>query len=386
MRICLVSHSLPPTIGGGETHLYLIAKALHDRGHEVTVIAGGDHWDQGNVDLFPFRVLRVPAFREFEMGTASLRQFLPGLHQAITRHGFDVIHVHNFMPGLAFAVVAPILGAKKIFTFHSTPVPREGKILGHFPNWDLEQAFARFVLRLRFYQVLVCPSRYYYRWALELGVPRKKLRLVYHGIDAERFRVRPDPSWRQERGFEQDDFIVICAARMVERKGILDAIRAIQILRDEKVKLYVSTSVVSGSSSYWERVRSFVQDNELWHRVRIEADVHTAFDMPRVLANCDALILPSHVEGLGVILLEGMAAKLPVLGSSTHGITEVIRDGRNGLLFEPEDPQDIAEKMRRITTDKELANRLAAEGRKHVEGKFSLTRQVRQLELIYGTP
>ena len=202
MRICLFAHSFPPTIGGGETHTYLIAKALSERGHEVTVITGVPSGNLIAHESYPFRVIHVEHFREFEMGKISLRDFLPGVKEALLRFSYDVVHVHNFMPGLVYAIVEPLMHTRTVFTFHSTPVPEEGKIIGHYPDWQLEEAFVRFVLRLPFYRVVVCPSRYYDTWAARFGVPTEKRQLVYHGIDVERFQLVPDSTWRSENGFQ----------------------------------------------------------------------------------------------------------------------------------------------------------------------------------------
>lgn len=363
--------------------MYLVAKALHERGHEVTVITGVPPEHPAIHDPYPFPVIRVQLFREFETGTVSFRPFLQGAKAALSRFPLDVVHVHNFMPGLAYAVLAPLIRAKTVFTFHSTPVPAEGKIIGLFADWETEEALARFILRLQFFQVVVCPSRFYYSWARRLGAPRKRLRLVYHGIDADRFRVTPDATWRQENGFAESDFVLVCPARMIERKGILDLLEALRLIEDEHVKVYLATSVVRGSPEYWERVRLFIQNHRLESRVKITIEQDNYLTMPRILANCNALILPSHVEGFGLVLLEGMAAGIPVLGSETHGINEVIRNGVNGLLFQPRNPDDMVAKIIRIVADDQLAARLVAGGRKSVQGRFALERQIDRLEGIY---
>ena len=170
---------------------------------------------------------------------------------------------------------------------------------------------------------------------------------------------------------------------MIERKGVLDLLAALRNIRNDRVKVYLTTNVVQGSTKYFENVCGYIRDNHLDSRVRIAVDQDTMHTMPRVLANSNALVLPSHVEGLGVVLLEGMAAGIPVLGSATHGINEVIRHGENGLLFQPHDPKDMAEKIVTIASDRPLAQRLIRGGRKSVAGRFALSRQIDALERVY---
>ncbi|MGB4834336.1 MAG: glycosyltransferase family 4 protein [Candidatus Moraniibacteriota bacterium] len=383
MKICLINHSFPPQIGGGETHMYLLATGLSERGHKVTVITGGDSTSSEDEDN-RFSVIRIGSFRDFEKGKASFRAILDDFAKAISDDTFDVVHVHNFMPGLAYASLLSLVKTKKtIFTFHSTPIPEEGKIIGHFSDYSVEKAFASFIIKLPFYDTLVCPSRYYYDWALKLGADESKTKLVYHGIDEKDFSVKKDPSWRMRYGYEEDDFIVVCPARMIRRKGILDLVKAIQILGDRKIKLFVPTSVQNGSAEYLTLINEYIKKNGLLDRVKIVVDKESLETMPYVLANCDVCVLPSHVEGLGIVLLEGMAAGIPVIGSNTFGIDEVIKDEVNGLLSKPMDPKNLAEKILRIRNDGALSAILVSGGKRSIRSKLSLAKQLESLELIY---
>lgn len=379
MKICLLAHSFPPVIGGGETQVYLLANEFCLRGHEVLVITGTTKERTVGVDNYPFRVIRLQGFREFEDGRVSLRDFLPLLKTALTQERYDILYVHNFMPALACMFLTPLIEAQIVFTFHSTPVPEEGKILGHFRDYDLEKTFTGCILRQTFYSALVCPSKYYLEWAIRLGAPKRMARLVYHGIDTRRFVFTRDQIWRIQNGYSSEDFLIICAARMIPRKGILDLMRAFAFIEDKKVKLYVASSIMNGSSVYAEEVNRSVQELQLSDRVRVVYDLYTLNDIPQLLANCDAMVLPSHVEGFGLVLLEGMAAGMPVIGTNTSGIKEIIRHGRNGLLAEPKKPQDIAEKIILIFRDKELVSRLVAGGKRSIRTIFSLDKQVDSL-------
>ena len=78
-----------------------------------------------------------------------------------------------------------------------------------------------------------------------------------------------------------------------------------------------------------------------------------------------------------------MAAGIPVIGSDTFGINEIIENGINGLLSKPKDPKDLAEKILRIRNDKKLSSVLINGGRNSVRSKFSLDKQLDELELIY---
>ncbi|MBM3256132.1 MAG: glycosyltransferase family 4 protein [Candidatus Moranbacteria bacterium] len=385
MKICLINHSFPPQIGGGETHLYLLAKGFAKRGHKVLVITG-----EGQVPIidegYKFTVERIKHFGDFEKGHVSFRSILDDLAKVLSKRDFDVVHVHNFMPGLAYASILPLVKTKKtIFTFHSTPIPQEGKIIGHFTKYDVEKSFASFILGLSFFDTLVCPSQYYYNWALRLGASKEKVKLVYHGVDEKDFLVKKDYSWRKKHGYFKEDFIIICPARMIYRKGILDLVKAVQIINNnkEKVKLYIPSSVQNGSAEYFSLVNDCIRSNNLSDVVKIAIDKESLKSMPQVYTNSNLCVLPSHIEGLGIVLLEAMAAGIPVIGSNTFGINEVIQDKVNGLLVRPKDPANLAEKILRVKNDSTLSAMMRGGGKDSVREKFSLTKQLDSLENIY---
>ena len=85
-------------------------------------------------------------------------------------------------------------------------------------------------------------------------------------------------------------------------------------------------------------------------------------DKAELLAACDALVLPSRKEGLGVAALEAMACGRPVLASRVGGLAETVVDGETGLLVAPEDPEALAEAITRLQGDVALRERLGAAG------------------------
>lgn len=90
-----------------------------------------------------------------------------------------------------------------------------------------------------------------------------------------------------------------------------------------------------------------------------------------LLANCRLFVLPSRTEGMGRVLLEAMAAKKPIIASRVDGIPYYIKDGLNGLLFETENVQDLADRMQRMLSDPEYAKEIAENGHRYVFEKFS---------------
>jgi glycosyltransferase involved in cell wall biosynthesis len=106
-------------------------------------------------------------------------------------------------------------------------------------------------------------------------------------------------------------------------------------------------------------------------------------DIPRVMAALDVLALTSSSEGFGLVLIEAMAAGVPVVGSRVGGVVEIISDGKNGFLVPYGDPQSIAAAIRALLNDPERARQMGYAGREMVERLFAADKLAKQLEDIY---
>lgn len=90
----------------------------------------------------------------------------------------------------------------------------------------------------------------------------------------------------------------------------------------------------------------------------------------KLISRCNVLVLPSRSEAMGRVLLEAMAARRPIIASAVDGIPQYIEDGFNGLLFESENADDLAAKLRKLLSDPGLGERLAWNGYRHVHEKL----------------
>lgn len=106
-------------------------------------------------------------------------------------------------------------------------------------------------------------------------------------------------------------------------------------------------------------------------------------DILDIYAAIDLLVLPSHYEPFGRVLIEAMAAGKPVIGTRVGGIPEIIDDGVTGLLVPPHSPEELAQAIIKILQDPEMARRMGEAGRKRAQELFSVERYVAEIEKIY---
>ena len=108
-------------------------------------------------------------------------------------------------------------------------------------------------------------------------------------------------------------------------------------------------------------------------------------NLPKVYGACDVFVLPSvsRLEAFGIVALEAMATAKPVIVADIPGVREVIEDGREGLLADPLNARDLAEKIRRLLADPEARRVMGERGREKVLESFGIERVTDQIEGVY---
>ena len=217
-------------------------------------------------------------------------------------------------------------------------------------------------------------------YLISLGFRADKIVRISNGVDTERFcpnlSARPD-SARAERD-------IICVARLEFPKGndiLLHAWgRMMNAPAEWRAHLKPRLLLVGAGSlqSQLERIATELDINDSVEFLGLHRDV-----IP-LLQKAWGFILPSRWEGMPNALLEAMSCGVPSIATRVSGSEDIIEDGVNGLLIEPEQPDQMAQALRRLIEDTELAQRLAREGYATILSKYQLSHAAEQcLEFYY---
>jgi glycosyltransferase involved in cell wall biosynthesis len=206
----------------------------------------------------------------------------------------------------------------------------------------------------------------------EAGVDRGSIRLIPSGIDPEPFRLAA----RHERR-SNIPLIVAIVAVLEERKGHRFLLDAAQILKERGRTIKY---LFAGDGSHKAHLQQRVQMLELQKEVSFLGFVK---DVPNFLSCIDVLVLPSLYEGLGVAVLEGMAAGKPVVGTRVGGLAETIVDGETGFLVPPRDGPALAEAIDKLLSDPVMAAAMGQKGIERVLNNFNIEQTARQNEEYY---
>jgi glycosyltransferase involved in cell wall biosynthesis len=169
---------------------------------------------------------------------------------------------------------------------------------------------------------------------------------------------------------------VLFMGRFGQRKGAYDLIRAAAKLREVPFMLDMY------GDGEIEKVRELVEKENLKEKVSINGWVPHS-KIWEIYENADVMALPSYAEGLPMSLLEAVGEGLPVVSTRVGGIPEVVEDGRNGFLIEPGDVEALADRLRRLVTSPEMAERMGRESLNIAREKFSTDRIGQELQQLY---
>jgi glycosyltransferase involved in cell wall biosynthesis len=222
---------------------------------------------------------------------------------------------------------------------------------------------------------VICVSARVRDLLVEAGLPIQHARIIHGGTDIERFLgVR-------KRDCLSGHLKLLYAGQLVRHKGVHTAIEAMaRLVNKQGMNQITLTLVGSGHPDYEAFLRDLVERERLHNFVTFHKPV-SKDKMPAILQQFDVLIFPSiYEEPLARITQEAMASGLVVVGTTTGGTKEILRDGETGFTFAPEDADGLAEQVTRLIVDPDLCCRLAQAGRQTVLENFTLGKMVDEIE------
>ncbi len=234
--------------------------------------------------------------------------------------------------------------------------------------------------KLRHAQFIACISDYS-RQALMEDYPdltlHDKFTIVRCGLDPDDFQIVPHKRHTPP--------VILSASQLVERKGIAYLIAACGILKRRNVPFRCT---IAGDGDERANLEALVMELELTGDIHFtgrysQEDIHALF------SDADVFVLPCIVtphgdrDGIPVVLMEAMAAGLPVVSTTISGISELIQAEVNGLLVEEQNPKTLADAIERLLSDESLCQRLTTRARATVEGEFNIHNTSQRLAKLF---
>jgi phosphatidylinositol alpha 1,6-mannosyltransferase len=381
MRVLYCTDTYPPQINGVSVVTSLSVAGLSRLGWECAVVAprypAATHaiWNQksGQAVGDPAELVTLPSLPL--PGYSEIRLALPNpapVHRLVQRFQPDLIHcATEFSVGRMGQIAAARTGLPCVSSYH-TDFARYADAYGKTWLRNAVSAYLR-----RFHQRsrrIYTPSAVAREDLLRLDL--RDVEVWGRGVDGDLFHPsRRSSEWRAERGLEER-FVFLYVGRLAPEKRpeqILDAFRiAREMLPPNSVHL-----VMAGTGPREEELRALASPD-----VTFMGFLERQTRLPQLYATCDAFVFSSLTETLGLVLLEAMAAGLPVVAAPAGGVRDHLREGVNGLTYAPGHAFAMAEAMARLASDAGLARRLSKGARATAE-ELTWEREMERLDRSY---
>jgi glycosyltransferase involved in cell wall biosynthesis len=221
------------------------------------------------------------------------------------------------------------------------------------------------------------------------GVPAEKVRIIHNGLDPDEWSPHPPgprrSSLRDGLGIAEEAFVFGCVGQLVPWKNHLAFIEAAaQLAQDEGCAnarfIILGGDLWSEHQGYVQTLRNKVKEYNLQERFNFVPHQVKNVD---ALSALDAIVLPSHEEPFGRVLIEGMALRKPVIAYGENGPIEIINHEHDGLLVSPDEEDGLSLAMRRVLQDAALRDHLSQHARETVLHRFHICDSSQKILDIY---
>lgn len=346
-------------IGGASVHLLDLAQGVQEKGHNVTILAGG-------------KGLFVNEARKRGLRCISLSHLIRDIRLITDVRGLieivrwirevqpDVVHLHSSKAGILGRLAARWAGVPAVFTVHGWAFTEGVSGRARLLYRCIEKLMAPLAARI------ITVSKYDKELALSSGVAEdSSLTVIHNGI----------PDIRSTCIRERGAVKLIMVARFDAQKNQRLLLKALASLKDCSWHMDFV-----GDGRLLEVSKEYASELGLTDRVSF---LGVRMDVGKLISQADVLLLISNWEGFPLTILEGMRAGLPVIASRVGGVAEAVEDGVTGFLIGREDESGLVEAIRELVDNEALRLSFGKNGRERYEREFTFDRMLEKTVAVY---
>lgn len=368
--------------------LWLI-DSLHMGGAESLVLPFAKHLDRNRYELFVCSLgtigdnalepeLRASGIPTTNLGARSLRDAAAfrRLRDFVKDQRIDLVHAHLTYSALWSAWLSRQTGIPSVASLHVAPsaTREQKKTLRHRVMTDVRDRLMRFALDRWSSAVIMVSDALRRTYLAGGGLRAEKLHVVHNGIEVERFqRDRAETRTRLLRELDLPD-----DAQIAVTVSVLRPAKGIEVLLDAVRLLPEIYFVIVGDGPMRTEWQTGSPANVRWTGFRRDVDA--------ILAGCDLFVHPSLDDAFPTVLLEAMAAGLPVVASRVGGIPEIVDDGVTGKLVPPGNAPQLAAAIREVMGNATMGGTARTIARQRFSTEAWIERLTRVYDEVCGTP
>lgn len=370
LRVLWLIDSL--TLGGAESLVLPFARAVDRSQVDLRVcclksIAGNPIEER----------LRDAGIPVTNLGARNLRDLsaFRRLLALIREQRVQVVHAH-----LTYAVIWGVLACRLakvpiVATLHVAPTSASGFQRDSIREWLMIE-----FLRWRRATILAVSEAVRGAFVAKYNLPPYRIQVIHNGVKVVTFERRnPERGiqLRQQFRFPQNAKVLITVAVLRAPKGVDILLRALPAILRAVPELRLLVVGEGPTRDSWTRLAAHLGVDEAVHWAGYRQDV------PALLAGSDLFVLPSREDAFPTVLLEAMAAELPIVATNVGGIPEIINSPAVGVLVPPRDPAALAKEITELLQQDKTRKTIAAAGRRRVVEQFSGQRWMDRLMTAY---
>lgn len=394
LDVLVISGAYPPEGGGVAAHVYYLAYALSrlrrarfspHRICNVHVLTTGEYRKSEG----------IPPNLTIHRVTGKNRHFISAgdvPYEEAVRYAMnhwqklrpDVIHAHDFESLQIGLMLKVAFSIPLVLTVHKVPKEWDSTL----PQRDVKDCFLQLIRNFELADKVVAPSRAYRQRLLDQGFPDQNIELIHHGVP-----VRWLSSWANKDGvlqrlnLDNSHELILCPARLDPHKGIETFVDAAAIIKNRfRNRSLLFAIAGAGSTEYRSDIEHRAQTRLVGTVLRCGPSDNKDFDhkeMPTLYRRAKICVLPSRREGLGQVLLEAFVFKRPVVAANTGGIPDVVIPGVTGLLFNRDEPDDLAHQINTLLEDEGLSQYLTFKAYERLCREFDADRMAEAYSRLY---
>jgi glycosyltransferase involved in cell wall biosynthesis len=378
MRVLLTSTDNPyiTQLGGKHIHLLLLEQGLKEIGVQVTTL----YYNPKKWSEFIRRCTLILLRGKYGY-THKLKWMITYLRNHIPKEEFDVIHAHDVLSILAISSMPQ----KKVLTLH-----------GYFARENIEfiknekdrETIYPHLLQLEKNgvehadYVITVDQRLTKYVVSEFGYREDRITLIHNAVDTDRFAPiseKQQQEFKKSTGFSADNLVVLVPRRLVEKNGVIYAVRAMAYLKNDNIRM-----IIAGDGPERDKIAEEAKNDS---RIHFAGTIpHDQID--QYYRMTDIILIPSITshgvqEASSLAMLEGMACGKVVICSEIGGMREIIQSGKNGILTKEKEPAEIARAVETVMENRSLMAEIGKNARKCAAKNHSFVAHAKKVFNIY---
>ena len=384
LRVMMFTWEFPPrVIGGISPHVHFLSKSLAKEDVKVYVVTCDFPGAPAHEVIEGVEVYRIDSYKnpapDFATWVYLMNLNMQKEAAAIVNSLEDkinVFHAHDWLVATAGIGLKHVFRKPLLVTMHSTEIGRRD---GLHTNTERMIHETEAWLTYEAWKVICCSDYMvsHVRWAF--GLPEDKLVMIPNGVNINVYdKIESKLESFRARFALPEEKIVLYVGRLVYEKGIHVLINAVpKVLEKVNAKF-----IIVGSGYMKDQLLNIVRSMSLEHKVLFLgfADDETLLRLQKC---ADVSVVPSLFEPFGIVALEAMAAKSPVIVSDTGGLSEIVKHNVTGFKAYPNNPESLAWGITKILLDENYRNYIRENAYKQVQEKYDWEKIALQTKAIY---